>query len=187
MAKFSPDLTERTVSTRVLVRGKLLDVREDRVVLPDGSCATREYIRHPGAVVVIALLGDGQLVLERQWRHALGRDLIELPAGKLDPGEEVLACARRELAEETGCVAGRWGELATVHPCVGYSDERLVFFLARDLRQEGARPDHGEHLEVFSATLDQCLEWAREGAITDGKTLIGLFWAEKILRGGWPG
>jgi ADP-ribose pyrophosphatase len=185
LAKPPRDLTERTVASRVLLRGRLLDVREDRVLLPDGSTATREYIRHPGAVVVIALLDDGQVVLERQWRHPLGRALIELPAGKLDAGEDVLSCARRELAEETGYVAGCWSELATVHPCVGYSDERLVFFLARGLRQEGARPDHGEHLEVFSATLDRALEWAREGAITDAKTLIGLFWAEKLLRGGW--
>jgi ADP-ribose pyrophosphatase len=186
LAKPSRDLTERTLSSRVLLRGKLLDVRQDEVELPDGSCATREYIRHPGAAVMIALLEDGQLVLERQWRQPLGRALIELPAGKLDAGEDPLACARRELAEETGYIAERWRELATVHPCVGYSDERLVFFLARDLRQEGARPDHGEHLEVFAARLDQCLEWAREGAITDGKTLIGLLWAEKIRRGEWP-
>jgi ADP-ribose pyrophosphatase len=186
VAKPSRDLTERTVSSRVLHRGRLLDVREDRVLLPDGKTATREYIRHPGAVVVIALLDDGRLLLEHQWRHPLGRDLIELPAGKIDAGEDVLACARRELAEETGYVAERWSELATVHPCVGYSDERLVYFLARGLRHEGARPDDGEHLEVFSATLDQALEWARQGAITDGKTLIGLFWAEKVLRGGWP-
>lgn len=186
MARSSRDLTERTLSTRVLARGRLLEVHEDRVSLPDGSTATREYIRHPGAVVVIALLDDGQLVLERQWRHPLGRVLIELPAGKLDAGEDMLSCARRELAEETGYVAERWSQLASVHPCVGYSDERLVFFLARGLRQEGARPDHGEHLEVFSATLEQALEWARQGAITDGKTLIGLFWTEKVVRGGWP-
>ncbi|HEX6829729.1 MAG TPA: NUDIX hydrolase [Burkholderiales bacterium] len=181
----SGDLTERTVSSRVLHRGRLLDVREDQVLLPDGKAATREYIRHPGAVVVIALLEDERLVLERQWRHPLRRVLIELPAGKIDAGEDVLACAMRELAEETGYVAGRWSELATVYPCVGYSDERLVFFLARGLRQEGAAPDEGEHLEVFSATLDEALDWVRQGVITDGKTLIGLFWADKILRGGW--
>lgn len=187
MSKPPRDLTERTVSSRVLLRGKLLDVREDQVLLPDGSTATREYIRHPGAAVMIALLEDGQLVLERQWRQPLSRVLIELPAGKLDAGEDPLACARRELEEETGYIAELWSELATVHPCVGYSDERLVFFLARGLRQGCARPDHGEHLEVFSATLDQCLEWARQGVITDGKTLVGLFWADKILRGGWAG
>jgi ADP-ribose pyrophosphatase len=185
VARPSRDLTERTVASRILRRGRLLELREDQVLLPDGKTARREYVRHPGAVVVIALVEGESLVLERQWRHPLGRALIELPAGKIDTGEDVLACAKRELEEETGYVAAHWSELATVHPCVGYSDERLVFFLARELRHQGARPDDGEHLEVFSATLDQALEWARQGEITDAKTLVGLFWAEKVLRGGW--
>jgi len=185
VAKPTRDLAERALSTRVVHRGRLLDVREDRVRLPDGSTSTREYIRHPGAVVVIAVLDGGELLLEHQWRHPLGRALIELPAGKLDPGEEPLACARRELLEETGYTARDWRELATLHPCVGYSDERLVYFLARGLSHEGAQPDHGEHLEVFSASLDRALDWVREGRISDAKTVAGLFWAERILRGDW--
>lgn len=187
MARPTRDLAEHALSSRVVHRGRLLDVREDRVRLPDGSISTREYIRHPGAVVVIAVLDGGQLLLEHQWRHPLGRTLIELPAGKLDPGEEPEACARRELLEETGYVAREWRQLATLHPCVGYSDERLVYFLARGLTHQGARPDHGEHLEVFGASLDQALDWVREGAISDAKTVAGLFWAERVLKGGWEG
>ncbi len=185
MAKPTRDLAEHALSSRVVHRGRLLDVREDLVRLPDGSTATREYIRHPGAVVVIAVLDDGCLLLEHQWRHPLGRALIELPAGKLDPGEAPLACARRELLEETGYVAREWRELATLHPCVGYSDERLVYDLARGLSHEGARPDHGEHLEVFTAPLGRALEWVREGRISDAKTVAGLFWADRVLRGDW--
>lgn len=185
MAKPTRDLTEHALSSRVLHRGRMLELREDQVRLPDGRTATREYIRHPGAVVVIAVLDDGRLLLEHQWRHPLGRALIELPAGKLDPGEEPLACARRELLEETGYVAREWRELATLNPCVGYSDERLVYFLARGLTHEGARPDDGEHLEVFTAPVGQTLEWVREGRISDAKTVAGLFWADRIMRGDW--
>lgn len=187
MAKPNRDLSEKTLSSRILYQGRLLDAREDRVLLPDGKTATREYLRHPGAVVVLPLLDNGEVVLEHQWRHPLGRVLIELPAGKIDPGEDTLACARRELLEETGYVAREWRELATMHPCVGYSDERLIYYVARGLAHQGARPDDGEHLEVFSAPLQQALEWIRDGRITDGKTVVGLLWAEKLVKGEWPG
>jgi ADP-ribose diphosphatase len=187
VAKPTRDLTEKTLATRQLHRGRLLDVREDEVLLPDGNRGTREYVRHPGAVVVIALLDNADVVLEHQWRHPLERAFIELPAGKIDTGEDTLACAKRELLEETGYVAREWRELTTLHPCVGYSDERLVYFLARGLSHEGARLDDGEHVEVFTASLAQALEWVRQGRITDGKTVAGLFWAEKLLNGEWPG
>jgi len=185
VAKPTRDLTEHVLSSRVLHHGRMLHLREDQVRLPDGRIATREYVRHPGAVVVIAVLDGGHLLLEHQWRHPLGRALIELPAGKIDPGEDPLACARRELLEETGYVAREWRELATLHPCVGYSDERLVYYLARGLTHEGARLDDGEHLEVFTAPVVEALEWVREGKITDAKTVAGLFWADRILRGDW--
>jgi ADP-ribose diphosphatase len=187
LAKPIRDLTEKTLATRQLYSGRILDVREDEVRLPDGKTGTREYVRHPGAVVVIPLLDSGEVVLEHQWRHPLGRVFIELPAGKIDRGEDTLDCAKRELLEETGYVAREWTLLATMHPCVGYSDERLVYYLARGLSHEGARPDDGEHLEVFTMPLVETLEWIREGRITDAKTVAGLFWAEKLVKGEWPG
>jgi len=179
------DLTEQTIRGERVFRGKLLQVHRDLVRLPDGVSAEREYIEHPGAVMIIALLESGELVMERQYRYALRRDILELPAGKIDPGEPPLACARRELLEETGYAASSWRHIATTHPVVGYSDERIEIFLARGLTHQGARPDADEHLEVFKLPLATALDWVREGRITDSKTVVGLFWAERILRGEW--
>ena len=179
------DLSEQTIRGEWVFRGKLLQVRRDLVRLPDGASTEREYIEHPGAVTIIALLDDGELVMERQYRYPLRRDVLELPAGKIDPGETSLDCGKRELLEETGYVASSWRYLATMHPVVGYSDERIEIYLAQGLTQQGATPDHDEHLEVFKLPLATALDWVREGRITDAKTVIGLFWAERILRGEW--
>jgi len=179
------DLSEQTLSGEWVFRGKLLHVRRDQVRLPDGAETGREYIEHPGAVMVIPLLETGELVMERQYRYPLRRDVLELPAGKLDPGETALACGRRELLEETRYVASSWRHLCTTHPVVGYSDERIEIYLAQGLTQQEASPDHDEHLEVFTLPLESVLEWVREGRITDAKTVIGLFWAEKVLKGEW--
>lgn len=179
------DLTEQTLRGEWVFRGKLLHVRRDLVRLPDGITAEREFIEHPGAVMAIALTDAGELVLERQYRYPLRRDMIELPAGKIDPGESPLECVRRELLEETGYVASNWRHLATIHPVIAYSTERIEIYLARGLTHQGANLDDGEHLEVFKLPLDAALEWVREGRITDSKTVAGLFWAERVLRGGW--
>lgn len=179
------EFREKRLASRTVFRGRLLHVSEDRVLLPDGSEATREYITHPGAVVVLAFLDDGRLLLERQFRYPLDRELIELPAGKLDAGEDPLECARRELLEETGYTAAEWRQLAEAHPCVGYSDERLVYFVASGLVHEGARLDDGEFLEAFPLALAEAIDWVRSGQITDAKTIAGLFWAEKVLESGW--
>ena len=179
------DLTEQTIRGEWVFRGKLLQVRRDLVRLPDGASTEREYIQHQGAVMVIALLDTGELVMERQYRYPLRRDIMELPAGKLDPRESALDCGKRELLEETGYVAASWRHLATTHPVVGYSDEKIEIYLAQGLTHQGATPDHDEHLEVFPLPLETALEWVREGRITDAKTVIGLFWAERILRGEW--
>jgi ADP-ribose pyrophosphatase len=183
--KPSLDLSETTVATEKVYDGKLLHVRRDQARMPDGKIAIREYITHPGAVVIIPLLENGELVLERQHRYPLHQDFYELPAGKLDGDEDPLACGQRELLEETGYRANSWRYITTLHPCIGYSDEKLIYYLAEDLAFEGASLDDGEHLEVFTLTLPSALEWVREGKITDNKTVSGLFWAEKMLRGEW--
>jgi len=179
------NLAEQTIRGEWVFRGRLLHVRRDLVRLPDGAETEREYIEHPGAVMVIPLLEGGELVMERQYRYPLRRDVLELPAGKIDPGEPPLDCGKRELLEETGYVASSWRHLATTHPVVGYSDERIEIYLARGLTLQGASPDYDEHLEVFRLPLATALEWVREGRITDAKTVIGLFWAERVLNGDW--
>ncbi|MDQ3185544.1 MAG: NUDIX hydrolase [Pseudomonadota bacterium] len=185
MSKPSLDLTERTVSSRNVFDGDLLHVHQDHARLPDGKVKIREYITHPGAVVIIPLLDNGELVLERQHRYPLHRDFYELPAGKIDANEDPLRCAQRELLEETGYTAKSWRYITTLHPCIGYSDEKLIYYLAKELAFQGASLDDGEHLEVFTLTLSTALEWIKTGKITDNKTVSGLFWAEKVLGGKW--
>ena len=179
------DLTEKQLDSRVMYDGDFIKVRKDNVMLPDGSTGTREYITHPGAVAVLALLDNGKLVMERQFRYAPQREFIELPAGKLDHGEDILLCAQRELLEETGYVAREWLHLTTAWPCIGYGDESLEYFLARGLTHEGRQLDDGEFLEVFELSLAEALEWVRAGRINDSKTIVGLFWLEKVLNGSW--
>ncbi|HUW51075.1 MAG TPA: NUDIX hydrolase [Sulfuricella sp.] len=181
----APDLTEKQLSTRNVYDGCLLHVREDRVMLPDGKTATREYIVHPGAVVVVPVLDDGDILMVRQFRYPLNRDFYELPAGKIDPGEDVLACGQRELQEETGYAAETWQFLTTIHPCIGYSDERILIYLAQGLSEHGHRRDEDEFLENVRLPLATAMEWVRDGRISDVKTMVGLFWAEKIVSGLW--
>ena len=179
------DLSERRVSTRLVYDGKLLKVRSDTVRLPDGGAAEREWIDHPGAVAVLAVTDAGELVMERQFRYPLSRHMIEVPAGKIDPGEDPLATARRELKEETGYTASEWTHVATIHLAIGYSNERIEIYLAKGLGREMAKLDEEEFLEVFTLPLAKALAWVREGRITDSKTVASLFWAEKILGGEW--
>jgi ADP-ribose diphosphatase len=179
------DLRERRISSKLVYDGKLLKVRSDTVQLPDGGTAGREWIEHPGAVAILAVTGAGELVMERQFRYPLGRDMIEVPAGKIDPGEDPLATAKRELAEETGYSASEWSHVATIHLAIGYSNEHIEIYLAKGLRQDKASLDDEEFLEVFTLPLATALDWVREGRITDSKTVSSLFWAEKVLAGGW--
>ena len=185
MPKTPLDLTETTLSSKNVYDGELLHVRADQARLPDGKVAVREYIRHPGAVVIIPLLDNGELVLERQYRYPLHREFYELPAGKIDGGEDPLRCAQRELLEETGYTAESWRHIATLHPCIGYSNEKLIYYFAKGLTFKGADLDDGEHLEVFTLSLSTALEWVKSGKISDNKTVSGLFWAEKVLTGTW--
>lgn len=179
------DFTETTLNSKTVYRGNLLHVLEDEVRLPDGRSARREYVRHPGAVMMLPFLDRDTVVLVRQYRYPLGRHFLEVPAGKIDHGEEPLATAQRELREECGYRAASWRHLTTLHPCIGYSDERIEFFIARDLTPAGRAPGEGEFLEVVTMPFEQALERVRSGAITDAKTVAGLLWAERIAAGGW--
>jgi ADP-ribose pyrophosphatase len=172
------DFTEHRLTSKLVYDGQLLKVREDSVRLPDGSTARREWVQHPGAVIIIPLLDDNTVVMERQYRYPLGRHFFELPAGKIEAGEEPLATAQRELIEECGYTAKSWRHLATLHPCVGYSDERFELYLARELTQVGSALDDGEFLEVVPMAIDEIRRSIRDGRITDVKVLAGLAWLE---------
>jgi ADP-ribose pyrophosphatase len=174
-------LAEVRLHGRLAYDGGLLQVHRDIVHCPDGHVAYREFVRHPGAVMVIPLLEDGRVILERQFRYPLGRAFIEFPAGKIDPGESLLQCAQRELLEETGYRAADWAHLGGFHNAVGYSDERIDVFVARGLVHEAVRRDPGEVLEVFSVPWRELDRWVLDGRITDGKTIIGVCWMGRVL------
>ena len=177
------DLKETQLDSTLVYDGGFIKVRKDNARLPDGSVSTREYIEHPGAVAMLALLDNGKLIMERQYRYAPQREFIEIPAGKIDYQEDILLTAQRELLEETGYVASEWTHLTTTYPCIGYADERIEYFLARGLTHQGSQLDDGEFLEVFELSLEEALDWVRQGKINDSKTMVGLFWLEKSLQG----
>jgi ADP-ribose pyrophosphatase len=179
-------LTETRVRSEELLRGHFLHAFRDTVRLPDGSEATREYVIHPGAVMVVAELPDGKLVLERQFRYPVQSVMIEFPAGKLDAGEASLDCARRELLEETGYSAKQWARAGVLHPVISYSTEFIDIWFARDLTAGQRQLDQGEFLDVFSATADELLQWCRDGRVTDAKTLTGALWLQNVRSGEWP-
>lgn len=176
------DLSETFLEGEEVFSGRLLKVRRDRVRLPDGSEGVREYIRHPGAVVILALLDDDRVVLERQFRYPHAREFIELPAGKRDPGETPEATGRRELLEETGYVAAKWRRLGVIHNAISYSDEGIDLWLARGLELRAQNLERGEFLEVFTLPLAQAQEMVRDGRITDAKTVVGLLWGGGVLE-----
>ncbi len=164
-------LNESLVCSEQLVKGKFLQVKRDTVSLPDGSHASREYVVHPGAVVVIPLLDDGQIVLERQFRYPVGQVMIELPAGKLDPQEDPLLCGLRELHEETGYTASEWAYAGKMHLAIAYSTEIIHIYFVRGLTAGERQLDAGEFLDVFTVPAQQLLDWCADGTVTDAKTM----------------
>ncbi|HYD76905.1 NUDIX hydrolase [Ramlibacter sp.] len=180
-----PHLVETTLSRQELLRGHFLHVVREQVALPSGAEASREFVIHPGAVMIVPLLDDGRVVLERQYRHPMGRVMIEFPAGKLDPGEDRLECARRELQEETGYTAREWALAGQLHPVISYSTEFIDIWFARGLSAGTRRLDEEEFLDVFAATPQQLLDWCRDGTVTDAKTLIAMLWLQNVLAGTW--
>ena len=178
-------LVEVKLHSEQVLKGDFLDVRRDIVRLPDGVEASREYVIHPGAVMVVAQLGDGQLVLERQFRYPVQAVMIEFPAGKLDAGEASLACAQRELLEETGYTAREWARAGILHPVISYSTEFIDIWFARGLTLHQRKLDKGEFLDVFTASQASLLEMSRSGQITDAKTLNGIFWLQNVMSGAW--
>ena len=182
----SDDFTETKKSSKLVYSGKLLTVHEDEVVLPDGKTARREYVAHPGAAVIVPLFEDNSVLLERQYRYAVGQHCYELPAGKLEPDEPSLETAKRELLEETGYIARQWSAVCTMLPCIGYSDEHIECFLARDLNYQGSSSlDEGEFLETLRLPLPKALQWVRDGTIRDSKTMLSLLWLDRVLSGSW--
>jgi ADP-ribose pyrophosphatase len=179
-------LRETQVEARQAWRGAFLDVRRDRVALPDGSGSYREYIVHPGAVMIVPILDDGRLVVERQWRYPMHRAMLEFPAGKIESGEPLIECAARELQEETGYRAAEWAHAGVLHNAIAYSNEGIEIFFARGLVAGPQHLDTGEFLDVFEADADELGAAAQRGELTDAKTLIGLLWLQNWRAGRWP-
>ena len=179
------NLKETRIDGELAYNGSFLKVQRDTIELPDGKRTKREYILHPGAVVILPVLDDGTVLMERQYRYPLHDVFIEFPAGKIDAGEDPLNSAKRELEEETGYTAAEWQFVSTIHNAIAYSDEHLDLYLARGLKAGPAKLDDGEFLETFTATIDELLQWVREGKITDVKTVIGVFWLDKLRSGDW--
>lgn len=184
-AASNPHLAEIQVEKKLVYQGSFLTVEKDTVRLPDGKHVSREYIKHSGAVVILPLFDDGKVLLERQFRYPLNQVFIEFPAGKIDPNEDSLLCAQRELREETGYTATDWRYLCTIHNAIAYSDEHLDIYLARGLIAGEAKLDEEEFLETFVASVSDLSDWVKSGKVTDVKTVIGSFWLEKIISNQW--
>lgn len=178
-------IEHRTESTTQL-SGGFLTVRLDTVRLPDGRQATRQYIQHPGAVAVLPIADDGRIVMVRQYRYAVGKVLIEVPAGKLDPNESVLDCGRRELVEETGYTATEWARAGVFHNAAAYSTEGIEIWFARGLVPGPQRLDDGEFVAVCLLAESELDALARSGSISDMKTMIALQWLQQWRAGRWP-
>jgi ADP-ribose pyrophosphatase len=178
-------LVETRLASTEILKGHFLHAMRDTVGLPDGSQATREYVIHPGAVMIVAQGDDGRLVLERQYRYPVQAVMVEFPAGKLDPGEDSLACAQRELLEETGYTAREWARAGVLHPVISYSTEFIDIWFARGLVPGSRKLDAGEFLDVFTATPAELLAWCANGQVTDAKTLTGALWLQNVLSGAW--
>jgi ADP-ribose pyrophosphatase len=182
-------LIEHRVQQEELLHGHFLHVLRDTVRLPNHNLATREYVVHPGAVMVIPMLDTPEglrLVMERQYRYPVGQVMTEFPAGKLDPGEDPLLCAQRELLEETGYTARQWARAGVLHPVIAYSTEVIEIWFAKDLTLGERQLDTDEFLDVFTASPAELMAACQQGRLTDAKTLTGLLWLQNVQSGQWP-
>ena len=174
-------LKETRIDGEIAYDGNFLKVSRDRVKLPDGKITQREFIRHPGAVVILALFDDGRVLLERQFRYPHRREFIEIPAGKLEPGEPHLATAKRELAEETGYAAADWRYLGVIHTAIAYTDEAIHLYLAKRLSRTERKLDQGEFLETLVRPFDEALGMIRDGELSDAKSVAALLWVHHFV------
>lgn len=168
-------LREKCLSSEDAYQGKFLKLKKDIVSLPDGHETYREYLIHPGAVAILPILNDGRVLLERQFRYPVNQAMIEIPAGKLEIGEDPLLCAQRELLEETGYTASSWEFLGRIHPVISYSTEFIDIYQARGLLSGERCLDDGEFLDVFAASVAEMQQWIADGKITDVKTIIAIY------------
>lgn len=174
------ELEERVLTEDVMWTGRIFNVNRLRVELPDGREALRDVVRHPGAVAIVALTDDGRICLVRQYRTSLSRVTVEIPAGKLDPGEDPLSCAKRELQEETGMVAERMAFLTTIATSDGFTDELIHIYMATGLRFDESSPDDDEFINVDLVPLSQLIDAVLDGRIEDCKTVTGALICDAI-------
>ena len=179
-------MAESTLERQTVFEGKVLKVRRDLARLPDGATATREFVMHPGAAAMVPIGGDERILVERQFRYAMGQMYVEIPAGKIDAGETSIQTARRELLEETGYEAQQWGFLTRIHPAIGFSDEVMDIYLARDLSLRERAMDVDEFLEIEWVTLGWMMDELRAGRLPDVKTQIAVHWLDRLFSGQWP-
>ena len=183
----SKDLQETTVESELVYQGLFLKVRRDKARLPDGSIHGREWVVHPGASAILALADDGRVLIERQFRYAMQQVYVEIPAGKIDPGETPLQTARRELLEETGYTAKQWALLTRIHPAIGFTNEIIDIFVARELgARETRKLDHGELLEIDWVSVGWLVDELRAGRLPDVKTQISVMHLQRMVEGDWP-
>jgi ADP-ribose pyrophosphatase len=182
-------LIEHRVHQEEILRGRFLHAFRDTVRLPNKNLSTREYVVHPGAVMVIPMLDTPEglrLVMERQFRYPVGQVMTEFPAGKLDPGEDPWLCAQRELQEETGYTARQWARAGVLHPVIAYSTEVIEIWFAKELSLGERQLDTDEFLDVFTASPAELMAACQQGRLTDAKTLTGLLWLQNVQSGQWP-
>ena len=174
------DLKEDKISSTQIFSGKLIDLYLDKVRLPNGKKSTREWIDHPGAVCIVPILDNGDILLIRQFRYGPREEFIEIPAGKIDKNEDPLKCGLRELEEETGYKSNKLTFLTNIHPAIGFSNEKMWMYLAEKLELSKKKLDEDEFLELLPTPLNQAIEWVFSGKITDVKTIIGIMWMKEL-------
>ncbi|MBC7328976.1 NUDIX hydrolase [bacterium] len=177
-------MEEKVLERKIIFEGRLLKFRVDKVELSNGVISTREVVEHRGAVAILPILPDGNIIFVRQFRLPAGKILLEIPAGTLSPNEEPLECAKRELQEETGYIAGKWRRLISLYLAPGYSTECIHIFLAEDLRAGARKPDEDEEIKVCQLSLKEALEMVKKGEVEDAKTVSALLFYNTFIKEG---